>query len=89
MTTQTITKATKLNNEILSLKEEVKIIRTVIIGLLGKDKEVNYWLEFVEKFLKTFKENSVEISKDKKTFLREILWFLWNILIFCLLYFCF
>ena len=73
MTTQTITKATKLNNEILSLKEEVKIIRTVIIGLLGKDEEGNYRPEFIKKVLKISKEKPIGVFKDKETFLKEIL----------------
>ncbi|MCD6193307.1 MAG: hypothetical protein J7L26_07535 [Candidatus Aminicenantes bacterium] len=73
MANQTFLKTTKLNNEILSLKEEVKILRSVIIGLLGKDKEGEYRPEFVEKVLKTSKEKSVGIFKDKKTFLKEIL----------------
>ena len=72
MTNRTFLKATKLNNEILSLKEEIKVLRSVIIGLLGKDKEGEYRPEFVEKILKTSKENSVGVFKDKKTFLKEI-----------------
>ena len=73
MARQTITKTTKLNYEILSLKEEIKTLRSVVIGLLGKDKEGNYRPEFVKKVLKASKEKPVGIFKDKKTFLKEIL----------------
>ena len=73
MASKVITKTNKLNNEILSLKEEIRNLRSVVIGLLGKDKEGNYRPEFVKKVLKSSKEKSVGIFKDKKTFLKEIL----------------
>jgi len=73
MDNQTFLKTTKLNNEILSLKEEVRTLRSVIIGLLGKDKEGNYRPEFIKKVLKTSKEKPIGVFKDKKTFLKEIL----------------
>ena len=73
MASKVITKTNKLNNEILSLKKEIRNLRSVVIGLLGKDEEGNYRPEFIKKVLKISKEKPIGVFKDKETFLKEIL----------------
>jgi len=60
----------KLNRN--SLKEEIKSLRSFIIGVLGRDKEGEYRPEFIRKILKVAREKANFIFKNKKDFLSQI-----------------
>ena len=60
-----------LNNklQILKLQEEIKLLRSFVIGIAGKDKEGEYKTEFVRKILRFTREKPKHTFKDKKSFL--------------------
>lgn len=60
----------KLNRT--NLREEIKALRSFIIGILGKDPEGEYKPEFVRKVLKASREKASFTFKDKKEFLKKI-----------------
>lgn len=60
------------NVQILKLQEEIKILRSFIIGILGRDKEGKYNSEFVKKVLKSSQEKPKYIFKGKDSFLKQI-----------------
>lgn len=63
----------KLNRKVSNLQEEMKILRSFIIGLIEKkDKEGEYKAEFVERILKANSEDSPFVFKNKKSFLKKI-----------------
>lgn len=62
--TQTLTK-TKINN----LTQEVKFLRSAVIGWIGKDSEGGYNPEFVKSILKNCADKNIYSFKDKKSFL--------------------
>lgn len=61
----------KLNN-FSKLREEIKSLRSFIIGILGKDREGEYKPEFIRKILKTAQEKADFTFKNKKEFLKQI-----------------
>jgi hypothetical protein len=66
MTTKTLQKKTR------ELEREVELLRSFMIGQLGKDPEGEYKPEFVKEALKAAKEKPKHEFKDAKSFLRQI-----------------
>ena len=64
--------ATKTNHRIASLKKEVELLRSLIIGVLGKDKEGEYQPKFVKKILGAVREKTPYSFKDEKSFLSHL-----------------
>ncbi len=62
----------KSNQRSVNLVEEVKALRSFLIGMLGKDKEGEYKPEFVRKVLKAARKKAVFTFKGKKDFLEQI-----------------
>lgn len=62
----------KLDQKISSLKEEMNILRSFVIGALGKDREGDYRPEFVEKILKTSKKRGNFSFKNANAFLEKL-----------------
>jgi len=62
----------KLNRRSSNLREEVKALRSFIIGVLGKDREGEYRPEFIRKVLKAAREKAAFTFKNKKVFLKQI-----------------
>jgi len=62
----------KLNRSPYNLREEIKALRSFIIGVLGKDSEGEYKPEFVRKILKVAREKATFTFKNKKDFLKQI-----------------
>ena len=60
------------NQNIDTLKQEVKMLRSFVIGTIGKDKEGNYNPVFVKKIIKTSKEAPGYIFHDKKSLLNQL-----------------
>ena len=63
----------KLNREVSNLQEELRILRSFIIGMIGKrDKEGDYRPEFIEKTLKVASEDAPFVFSGEKLFLKKI-----------------
>lgn len=63
---------TKIIKELAEIKREVQALRTVVIGLVGKDEEGEYQPGFVEKVLKAEKSEIVGEFRDEASFLAEL-----------------
>lgn len=59
-------------NELESLREEVTLLRSVIISILGEDREGKYRPNFVRTILKASKEKPNREFTDAKSFLQEL-----------------
>lgn len=55
--------------KLVDLAEEIKTIRSIMIGWLGRDPEGEYNPDFVKKTLDAAKDESVYTFKNKKEFL--------------------
>lgn len=63
----------KLNKEVSNLQEEIRILRSFLIGMVDKkDKEGEYKPEFVEKTLKAASEDAPYVFSNKKLFLKKL-----------------
>lgn len=60
------------NNKTAELLREVKLLRSALIGCLGKDEEGEYKPQFVKKLLRDAGENGQYIFKNKKLFLESL-----------------
>ena len=62
-----------LNREVSNLHEELRILRSFIIGVIDKgDKEGKYRPDFVKKTLKAASERAPFVFSSKKLFLKNI-----------------
>lgn len=62
----------EIRQELKHLKEEMKIVKSLLISLIGKDKEGNYRPEFVKEILKAAKEKPRYTFKGGKEFLKQL-----------------
>lgn len=58
--------------EVISIKEEVNLLRSFVIGILGKDEEGEYRPEFVEKALKAAREKPRGVITDTESFFKNL-----------------
>lgn len=63
--------ATKTNNNITTLGKEVELLRSLVIGILGRDKEGEYRPGFVKKILRAAREKAPHSFKSEKSFLKH------------------
>jgi len=56
----------------LSLQQEVKMLRSALIGILGKDKEGAYRPEFVREVFEGLNRRPNKTFSDAETFLKEV-----------------
>lgn len=63
----------KNKSQISKIQEEIELLRSFIIGIIGKDKEGEYNPEFVKKVFETSQEKPRYAFKDKHSFLKQIL----------------
>jgi len=68
----TIITAKKLNTELVNLEQKVQTMRSLLICLIGQDKEGEYRPEFVRKILGAIGEKAEYSFKDEKTFLSQL-----------------
>ena len=63
-----------INNktEVKVLLREVKLLRSAVVGWVGKDSEGLYNSKFVEQVLKNCQEKDEYVFKDKKSFLKSL-----------------
>lgn len=64
--------ATKTKQNIGELEKEVKMLRSFVIGLAGKDPEGNYRPEFTKKIFKALKEKPAHLFTDPSSFLAQV-----------------
>lgn len=64
--------AKMLQKKTRELEREVELLRSFMIGQLGKDPEGEYKPEFVKEILKAAKEKPKYEFKDGKSFLKQI-----------------
>lgn len=63
---------TETNNRVETLGKEVGLLRSLVIGILGKDEEGGYRPEFVEKILRAVREKATHSFKNEKSFLGHL-----------------
>ena len=56
---------------ISNLREEVNLLRSFVIGIVGKDKEGEYKPEFVKKTLRALRKEPKHTFKNKNSFLTK------------------
>ena len=66
MTTRTLEK------EVSELKKEVKLLRSAVIGIVGRDPEGEYRPEFVKAVLETIDEPAPRVFRNAKDFLKQL-----------------
>lgn len=66
MTTKTVTKI--VNN----LSNEVKVLRSLVISVIGKDNEGEYRPAFVKSVLKAAEQKPIERFANSKDFLKKL-----------------
>lgn len=57
---------------ISELQEEIRLLRSFIIGIIGKDEEGKYNPEFVRKIYKSSQQKPKYIFRDRHSFLKQI-----------------
>ena len=58
--------------QILELKKEINLLRSFVIGIIGKDKEGKYKPKFVKKIFESIQEKPEHTFKSKNSFLSQI-----------------
>ena len=62
----------KINQNIASLKDEMRVLHSLVIGVLGRDKEGKYRPEFTRKVSRLSKEKAGFVFKNDKSFLKQV-----------------
>lgn len=63
----------RLNSNTLEfLKQEVELLRSLVISTVGKDREGEYRPEFIRKILRLIKSKPKHTYRDSKTFLSQL-----------------
>lgn len=62
----------KFNRKFSDIRGEIKTLRSLMIGVLGKDKEGAYKPNFVKKILNLSKKRGGFVFKDTESFLKQI-----------------
>lgn len=60
------------NQQINLLQRELELLRSLVIGTLGRDKEGDYNPSFVKNILKTAGEKPTRKFENKETFLKQL-----------------
>ncbi len=58
--------------ELQRLKQEVSLLRSFVISVVGKDSEGEYRPEFVKEILKASQEKPERVFRDEDSFLAEL-----------------
>ncbi len=67
-----LNKQTLKKNKISALYQEIGLLRSAVIGSIGKDAEGEYRPEFAKKLLRDAREDGVSVFKNKKLFLQSL-----------------
>lgn len=68
----TQTDATRSSVKLFELQQEVDILRSAIISVIGKDNEGRYNPQFVKDIFKAVHENPIRSFKNAASFLSEL-----------------
>ncbi|MFH1564548.1 MAG: hypothetical protein ABIC82_01730 [bacterium] len=60
------------NQGIKNLKNELNLLRSFMISIIGEDKEGNYNPNFIAEMLQAVNEKPVNFFCDSKSFLKEL-----------------
>lgn len=63
---------TKIHNEVHDLKQEIQILRSLLIGILGRDEEGEYKPTFVRKILRSAGEKPTHVFRGPGSLLTDI-----------------
>jgi hypothetical protein len=69
---QTVIQNNAFRNELNNLKQEVQTLRSLVIGMIGADKEGSYKPKFVKEILEAAKENPIYRFQGARAFLQEL-----------------
>lgn len=61
-----------IQSKLNQLQIELKLLRSFVIGIIGKDPEGEYRPEFVKKMLKITREKPIHTFTSKKEFLAHL-----------------
>ena len=64
--------ANKLNTKIDKLEQEIRILRSFLISVVGEDEEGEYHPRFVKEILKAAREKPDHSFKSKNSFLAAL-----------------
>ncbi|MFH1712660.1 MAG: hypothetical protein ABH896_00520, partial [Candidatus Jacksonbacteria bacterium] len=62
----------KLNTEVITIKQDINFLRSLLISLAGKDQEGEYNPKFVREMQKAVKETANYSFKNAKSFLSQL-----------------
>lgn len=62
----------RISDRIENLQNEVQNLRSLVIGLIGKDREGTYRPDFVKKILKAAKQKAEYIFEGRGSFLKRL-----------------
>ena len=68
----TATHSKKIRTELSTIKQDVALLRSMLISLLGKDREGNYRSSFIKQILKSAREKPTRSFSDPKDFLSQL-----------------
>ena len=57
---------------VAELQKEVKLLRSFVIGFVGKDREGEYRPEFVRKILQAVTDKATHTFQNSQSFLRDL-----------------
>lgn len=69
---QTVIQNHAFRNELDNLKQEVQTLRSLVIGMIGTDKEGSYKPKFVKEILEAAKEKPIYRFQGERAFLKEL-----------------
>lgn len=62
----------QLHNEVRDLKQEMQTLRSLLIGLLGRDEEGEYRPSFVREILRAAKQKPTHMFRGRGSLLADI-----------------
>lgn len=62
----------KSKNDIRKIQEELRLLRSSVIGMIGKDREGVYRPAFVRRIQRALREKPEQIFRDEKSFLEHL-----------------
>lgn len=60
------------NQNLSTLQHEINMLRSLVIGTIGKDKEGNYNPSFVKKIIKVSQKKPTHDFQNKRVFLKQL-----------------
>ncbi|MEK7610971.1 MAG: hypothetical protein AAB486_01185 [Patescibacteria group bacterium] len=61
-----------IKTQVVDIKKEVALLRSYIIGVVGKDSDGSYRPEFVRRIFRNLSDKPVHIFKSPSLFLKQL-----------------